>query len=227
MKIRKLAFFLCLCFAAVGLLTACGGEPEVPVEPTETTTQAPTQAPTATKPVKPAPPEPTPENPAPTDPEPPAPTPENPAPTDPEPPTPTVPDTQLPVDPDNASGSETGRAIAKTALSLLGKPFEMGKTGPDSFDNSGFVYYCYKANGVAIPRRTSEMVNCGEGVIGCLSAGDIVLYAAEPGGEASLCAIFVGDGTCVSCNNPDSPTKTFTYSMPYWKDRVVSVRHVV
>ncbi|RLG94437.1 hypothetical protein DRO29_06555, partial [Candidatus Bathyarchaeota archaeon] len=46
--------------------------------------------------------------------------------------------------------------IVSTARQQLGKPYEWGAEGPDSFDCSGLIYYSYSQAGINIPRTTAE-----------------------------------------------------------------------
>ena len=125
----------------------------------------------------------------------------------------------------DSEASESGKAIAQLAVSLIGTPFEFGGNGPDSFDNPGFVMYCYKQNGFSVPSKASKMTTWGEDVPpDMLQAGDIVLFANEIGGEASFCGIYIGDEQFVACNNPDSPTKVQKLDSSYWGPRFVAAR---
>ena len=200
MKRLILSFCLMICSAAL-LLAGCSGKEETPVSQTPTLPTEPVSVPTepAAVPTEPAA--------VPTEPAAP-PTREEPAPTDPA-----------------APPASTGEAIAELARSLVGTPFQMGATGPDAFDNSGFVYYCYRQNGVALPRRTSETVNFGA-EIGWedLQPGDVVLFSNDVGGPATFEGIYIGGAQFVSCNNPDTPTKVSNMAANYWKDRFIGGR---
>ncbi|MBR5409743.1 MAG: C40 family peptidase [Clostridia bacterium] len=133
------------------------------------------------------------------------------------------PDTKpAPADPNNK-----GEAIAATVKGLIGKTFEFGATGPETFDNSGLVYYCYKENGVDIPRKTTEMANAGQAVAkDQLAPGDIVLFCLEEGGTgADFAGVYVGDGVFVSCNNENVPTGTHNLS-GFWAEHFLTGRRM-
>ena len=53
------------------------------------------------------------------------------------------------------TSSQADRAVA-FAYAQLGKPYQWGSTGPDSFDCSGLAQAAWAAAGVAIPRDTYE-----------------------------------------------------------------------
>jgi peptidoglycan DL-endopeptidase CwlO len=49
----------------------------------------------------------------------------------------------------------------RAALSRLGRPFVWGATGPDQFDCSGLVQWCYAQAGVHLHRTTFQQINDG------------------------------------------------------------------
>ena len=125
----------------------------------------------------------------------------------------------------DSEASESGKAIAQLAVSLVGTPFEFGGSGPNAFDNPGFVVYCYKQNGFSVPNKASKMASWGEDVPpDMLQAGDIILFANDIGGNIGFCGIYIGDNQFVACNNPDSPTKVQKLDTAYWGQRFVAAR---
>ncbi len=125
----------------------------------------------------------------------------------------------------DGEASETGKAIAQLAVSLIGTPYKSGGFGPDAFDNPSFVSYCYKQNGFSVPRKAASMVTWGEDVApDQLQAGDILIFANEIGGAPQFCGIYIGDDQFVSCNNPDSPTKAQKLDAKYWGPRFLCAR---
>lgn len=122
-------------------------------------------------------------------------------------------------------GSETGKAIAELAISLIGTPYKAGASGPDAFDNPSFVVYCYKQNGYTVPRKASSMALYGEDVPPDeLQVGDILVFANEIGGAPDFCGIYIGNEQFVSCNNPDTPTKAQKLDSSYWGPRFIAAR---
>ena len=125
-----------------------------------------------------------------------------------------------------ADPTSTGEAIAALAKQLIGTEFEMGATGPSKFDNSGFVYYCCVQNGVIVPRLAGPMVSAGSKVdMSDLAPGDILVFSAEPGGEASFVAIYVGDLNFVAAYKPGKPTNIQPIN-DYWLQRFIAARRV-
>ena len=128
------------------------------------------------------------------------------------------------VQPDPGS-SATGSAIAALANSLVGTSFKLGGVGPAEFDNPGFVYYCYRQNGITVPRKASAMAAGGREVVrDALQAGDIVVFSNEIGGTANFVGIYIGSGQFVSCNNPSQPTGAQSLSSGYWSERFLTAR---
>ncbi len=127
----------------------------------------------------------------------------------------------------NAAVGEKAQAVAELAKSLIGTEFMMGGSGPDKFDNSGFVYYCFKQNGISVPRLTKDIAAAGtELTRDQVQPGDIVVFSHEPGGSAGFVGIYAGDGKFISCNNEKSPTKEQNFDSGYWSQRFVCGRRV-
>ncbi len=125
----------------------------------------------------------------------------------------------------DSGSSVKGDSIATLAATLVGTPYEAGKSGPDSFDNPGFVVYCYRQNGFTVPRRATEMLEYGKEVNPDeIEPGDIMIFCNEIGGEAGFVGIYIGDNRFISCNNPESPTKVQQLNVSYWSQRFLAAR---
>lgn len=90
--------------------------------------------------------------------------------------------------------SDTRKKILETALNLLGKPYEYGASGPDRFDCSGFVNYCYQAAGLSAPRTSSEIGALANISQSELLPGDIVWRSGHVG-------IYVGNNQVIHSQN--------------------------
>lgn len=208
-RLLPLALVFCICLT---VLAACG--PTASTSSGGSATTAPTD-PTTTQPEQTI----TSAEPEPTDPT------DSTDPTEPTDPTsPTDPEDN-PTTPTDTPASGQGADIAALAESLVGTPFEWGAAGPDSFDNSGFVYYCHRENGVDIPRLTSNMYTAGTAVEQAdLQPGDVVFYSVDTDGKAQFAGIYLGDGQFVSSNNEEQPTRIYAMSIPYFAERYVGAR---
>lgn len=135
--------------------------------------------------------------------------------------------TTLPTVAQGEGSTEIGNRIAQTAISLIGSPYKVGGSGPDEFDNPGFVSYCFKQNGFTVARRASAMATfANEAPLSALLPGDLLVFCNELGGEAQFVGIYIGGDQFVSCNNPESPTKTQKLDNKYWLPRLLTARRV-
>jgi cell wall-associated NlpC family hydrolase len=95
--------------------------------------------------------------------------------------------------------SAAEQAIAY-ARAQIGKPYQWGATGPDSFDCSGLTMAAYASAGVSIPRTSRDQWTIGThvGSMSDLVPGDLVFYAS--GSTASTIhhvGLFIGDGLMI------------------------------
>lgn len=85
------------------------------------------------------------------------------------------------------------------AISVLGRPYEYGGNGPDTFDCSGFVNYALKAGGSDVPRMNSAgyseveqwqtITNKDD-----LRTGDLVFFISGSGSSINHMGIYIGNG---------------------------------
>lgn len=121
--------------------------------------------------------------------------------------------------------ADTGLLAALTAKEQVGKPYEYGAAGPDSFDASGLLYYCFKTAGISIPRNTKGQAKYGEPVLQeDLRPGDAVFFWSSNPGEAEYAAIYIGDGECVACLNSSKPAYIFNMTTNYYQGHFVFAR---
>jgi len=86
--------------------------------------------------------------------------------------------------------------IVPVAKSKLGVPYEYGKTGENSFDCSGFVYYVFKKNGILIPRTSKAQSKMqGQKIFNkyLLKPGDILFFDTADRGYVNHSGIYLGD----------------------------------
>ena len=87
------------------------------------------------------------------------------------------------------ASSQADRAVA-FAYAQLGKPYQWGATGPDSFDCSGLAQAAWAAAGVAIPRDTYEQWAALPHISSsAIQPGDLLYYDG-----VGHVAIYVGNG---------------------------------
>jgi cell wall-associated NlpC family hydrolase len=105
------------------------------------------------------------------------------------------------------SGSTAGTVSASTALSALhaaesqiGKPYQWGAAGPDSYDCSGLVMWAYGQFGVHLDHWTGDQWNEGAHVSQSqLRPGDLVFFAFNTSDPATIhhVGMYVGGGEMV------------------------------
>ncbi len=112
-----------------------------------------------------------------------------------------------------ASSNAAAVAIAY-AEAQLGKPYQWGGTGPDSFDCSGLVMMAYRAAGVYLPRTSQEQWLWGPRVPASqVEPGDLVFFAGADGTVKAPghVALVIGGGLMI-----ESPSSGLTVRItPY------------
>ena len=97
----------------------------------------------------------------------------------------------------SASGSLSAsqrNAIVSAAWSKVGCSYVYGATGPNAYDCSGFVQYCYAQAGISLPRTSYDQGACGT-TTSNPQAGDIVCWGGHVG-------IYIGGGMMIDAGNP-------------------------
>ncbi|MFF9194499.1 C40 family peptidase [Streptomyces sp. NPDC014779] len=100
--------------------------------------------------------------------------------------------------------SEAGAEALRFAVGQIGKPYEWGAEGPDTYDCSGLTQRAWAAAGREIPRTSQEQwatlphVSLSE-----LRPGDLVVYFPE----ATHVALYLGDGMVVHAPRPGARIK--------------------
>jgi peptidoglycan DL-endopeptidase CwlO len=96
-----------------------------------------------------------------------------------------------PLPPPPSAGAAT--AVA-TARAQLGKPYQWGGAGPDSFDCSGLTMYSWAAAGVSLPHSSSAQYAATTHIpLAALQPGDLVFFYPD----LSHVGIYVGGGTMI------------------------------
>ncbi|WP_329063504.1 C40 family peptidase [Streptomyces sp. NBC_01429] len=104
----------------------------------------------------------------------------------------------------SAAPSAAGSAALEYAVAQIGKPYEWGAEGPDSFDCSGLTSRAWARAGHTIPRTSQEQWNELPRVsLRELRPGDLVVYFPK----ATHVAIYLGDGLVIQAPRPGSHVK--------------------
>ncbi|WAZ22564.1 C40 family peptidase [Streptomyces cinnabarinus] len=102
---------------------------------------------------------------------------------------------------DEIDGKATaqGKKAVAYATAQLGKPYEWGAEGPDTFDCSGLTSQAWAAAGQPIPRTSQEQWKQLKRIdIKDMRPGDLIIY----NDDASHVAMYVGDGAIVHAPRP-------------------------
>jgi len=125
-----------------------------------------------------------------------------------------------------SAGVEGGGNAVATAIAFaetqLGKPYQIGATGPDAWDCSSLVQAAYAAGGIALPRTTYEWKQAGPVVwitngnghmpISILQPGDLLYSAGSDGTPVNPghVAMYIGDGQAIEAPHTGDVVKVIT-----------------
>lgn len=134
----------------------------------------------------------------------------------------TEPETTLPETQPDAGANP---AILQHAREQLGKPFMMGKDGPDSYDVSGLVYDCGRQAGVDAPRTVNEQVIFGTAVAReDILPGDVVFFWSDNPEKVDYCGIYSGNGKFIYSSSSKNEVIERNLTDSYYEEHLFSVR---
>jgi len=108
----------------------------------------------------------------------------------------------------------TAAAAIAYAEQQIGKPYQWGGTGPDSFDCSGLVMMAYRAAGIGIPRTSQQQWAWGPEVSpGQVEPGDLVFFAGADGTPESPghVGLVIGGGLMIEAYATGFPIRIAPY----------------
>ncbi|MDQ1713778.1 MAG: peptidoglycan DL-endopeptidase CwlO [Frankiaceae bacterium] len=92
------------------------------------------------------------------------------------------------------------RAI-EAARTQLGKPYQWGAVGPESFDCSGLTGWAYRQAGLDLPRTSRQQWFAGSHPdLGALLPGDLLFWGTNPANPGSIhhVALYLGNGLMIA-----------------------------
>jgi peptidoglycan DL-endopeptidase CwlO len=121
----------------------------------------------------------------------------------------------------NASGGDSGGSSAPapstrrsaqvavdTAVAQVGKPYQWGANGPNSFDCSGLTSFAWRAAGVDITRTSRSQYAATKRVSRAdLQPGDLVFYSRSGPAGISHVAMYIGNGRVVEASRAGVPVR--------------------
>ena len=109
----------------------------------------------------------------------------------------------------------------------MGKPYQWGATGPNSYDCSGLVYTLYGKLGIALPRVSASQATAGVYVPKSeLLYGDLVFFAAD-GKNVNHVGIYVGNGEFVHAPSTGTVVKNSSLISGYYQRTYFTARRVI
>jgi peptidoglycan hydrolase-like protein with peptidoglycan-binding domain len=92
--------------------------------------------------------------------------------------------------------ASVAQAVIAVARQQLGDPYHLGDEGPDSFDCSGLVQFCFRVGAaIQLPRTAAQQQLATTPVVQPVP-GDLVFYG--PAGKAHHVGIYIGGGRMIA-----------------------------
>ena len=119
-----------------------------------------------------------------------------------------------------AAAAAGSPAAIRYALAQLGKPYQWGAEGPNSFDCSGLVQTAYRKAGITLPRVARHQYGAGKLVpLSALRPGDLLFYARNTRDRRTIyhVGMYLGAGRMVEAPNRRAPVRIA--AAPAWWPR--------
>ena len=119
-----------------------------------------------------------------------------------------------------------GRAVARTAESVLGAPYRAGGALPDGFDCSGLVNYVFARQGVRVPRDVKSLAAVGSPIQrASVREGDLLFFTTT-GPGATHVAIAVDRQRFVHAPKSGATVRIESLGSTYWAKRFLFGRRL-
>jgi len=118
----------------------------------------------------------------------------------------------------------TEQAALQQAESQLGKPYEWGAAGPDTYDCSGLVMWSYAQVGVHVDHWTGDQWNEGAHIpLSALRPGDLLFFATDTNDPNTIhhVGMYVGNGQMIEAPYTGANVR---YSDAFRPDLIGAVR---
>ena len=124
---------------------------------------------------------------------------------------------------------------SKAALSHMlaetkGDSYCYAAHGPNQFDCSGLVYYCYGSMNLWLPRRSSDQARVGATVPPSqLQYGDLVFFDTRRHyrGRVNHVGIYTGNGRFIHASSSKRGVISSSFYKPFYHNRIVVCKRVI
>ncbi len=132
------------------------------------------------------------------------------------------------------ASSASGRIekMIKIAKQQIGDPYVLGKSGPDSFDCSGLVYYCLRQVNVYTRRlnasglsKTSSWTKVSS--LGSVKAGDLLFFKSDDSSRVGHVGIYIGGGEMIDASSANGKVVRRSAKSSYWRRNFVVARRPI
>jgi len=118
------------------------------------------------------------------------------------------------------------------AKKQLGDTYILGKSGPDSFDCSGLVYYCLRQVNVYTRRlnaaglsKTSSWTKISD--IDNVKAGDLLFFKSDDSSTVGHVGIYIGGGEMIDASSANGKVVRRGAKTSYWRRNFVVARRPI
>lgn len=121
-------------------------------------------------------------------------------------------------------------SLLDEAMSHLGSRYKYGSSGPNSFDCSGFVMYCFKQMGISLPHSSRDLYARGQAIefMDELRPGDLVFFrgrnVASSIGHVGIVTEVNGEHFSFVHASTSSGVIVSNYDEAYYHSRYVGAR---
>ena len=132
--------------------------------------------------------------------------------------------------PSGTTGTKSSSKFLNFAQAQLGKRYVSGNEGPNSFDCSGYVYYCLRNNGINIGRLSakgySQVDEWTTVKKSDLQAGDLLFFGLRGSASVGHTGIYIGNGKMIHCSSSQGKVVITSISTTYWVQNYKTAKRV-
>lgn len=122
--------------------------------------------------------------------------------------------------------------MIKIAKQQIGDPYILGKSGPDSFDCSGLVYYCLRQVNVYTRRlnaaglsKTTSWTKVSS--LSNVKAGDLLFFKSDDSSTVGHVGIYIGGGEMIDASSANGKVVRRSAKTAYWRRNFVVARRPI